>query len=175
MKKLTCHLFEKLIINKHLNTSNLDNLFDIKFIRDDISELKTNEKGVIEIVHEFIKSNNIRKLSSRMEMVKLNSSKHNFDYDKYFACINIYTNEVIIFHKYEENKYDKYSIWYKLSQSTNDFLYCMFVHYKDEWEAGIYPLREYTTFSDDGRGELYQISKETYNEIKETFNKIYKG
>lgn len=179
MKPLTYHLFEKLIINKNFKVSELDDLLDIDFFRDNdrngiygADALQTHEEGVIKIIHEFIKSNYIHKIPSRIDLVKLNSEDIN--YNMYFACINPYSNEVIIFHKHGENSYDKFSIWYKFKQFTNEFENCSFLHYTDELDGGIYPLRNNTTFSKNGHGELYQISKETYNEINEIFNKLYK-
>ena len=165
MKKLTKHLNEKLLINKNFeNVEGLETLFDnIDFKRYDKYELKTSD-DIFSIMVDYIRDHNIKSFSDFDSYKKTDQENLN-------ACLAVFNKsikEIDIFQKTPNDRY-KIFIIFKLSY-VDSYMF----KGGERSLTSIHVLRNSDTWNNVDDVEYYEISKETFDDISELYNKLIK-
>ena len=180
MKTLQQHIEEKLIINKNFKANTLLN--DLE--RFTITKKDKIERGSYVIfsnpnslIHfdDYVRDNKINEFFSPNVL----ALRKNDLSSKYFCCINSEISTTYVFNKEE---YDTHKVksenWIPYTLYTffiNDYDNTVFKYEKHTPRFLIFPLIEDSMFNRSNDKELYEISKEMFEEIEDTYKELYNG
>ena len=163
MKTLTHHLNEKLLINKNFkNAEGLETLFNnIDFTRYNKYELMTSD-DIFSIMVDYICEHNIRSFWDFESYRKASTEEHNV----YLAVFNKRIKEIDIFQKTSNNTYKNliifkthpHYIFKRIERSLN----------------AMHVLKNVKSWNNTDDVEYYEISKETFDDISELYDKLIK-
>ena len=165
MKTLIQHINEKLVINKDFsgNLASLEDLFDnIDFKHVDNHALQTSD-DIFSIMIDYIRDHNIGSFSDF-------DSYRNTCRDNNNVCLAIFNKrieEIDIFQKISNDSYKVFIIYRRYSDSY------MFNEYERRITS-MHCLNKSNTWTNVDEVEYYEISKETFDDISELYNKLIK-
>ncbi len=164
MKSLTQHISEKLIINKnYTNIVGLEELFDnidFKYVND-YEQLETSD-DIFSIMIDYIRDHNIRSFSD-FDSYR-NTSRE--DRHPYIVVFNKRIKEIDIFQKISNATYKVFIIFKKYSD---------YQFRKEELSVtSMHVFNKSNTWNNANDVEYYEISKETFDDVSELYNKLIK-
>ena len=162
MKTLTQHIEEKLIINKNYkNIDDIDELFgNIDFKHDDKYTLVTSD-DIFSIMVDYIRDHNIRSFSDFDSYRKTGTENNNV----YLAVFNKRIKEIDIFQKISDDTYEVFIIF-----KTRLYVFNRVEHSL----RAMHVLKNVNMWNNVNDVEYYEISKETFDDISELYNKLIK-
>ena len=162
MKTLTQHIEEKLIINKNYkNIDDIDELFgNIDFKHDDKYTLVTSD-DIFSIMVDYIRDHNIRSFSDFDSYRKTGTENNNV----YLAVFNKRIKEIDIFQKISDDTYEVFIIF-----KTRLYVFKRVEHSL----RAMHVLKNVNMWNNVNDVEYYEISKETFDDISELYNKLIK-
>ena len=165
MKTLTKHLNEKLVINKNYkNIDDIEELFsNIDFKHDDKHTLVTSD-DIFSIMVDYIRDHNIRSFSD-FDSYKKTSQEGR---QTYLAVFNKHIKEIDIFTRIVTDNY-KVLVIFKLSY-VDRYMF----NGRVQSFISMHVLRNSDTWNNTDDVEYYEISKETFDDISELYNKLIK-
>ena len=165
MKSLTHHIEEKLRINKNFkNADSFEELFDnVDFKYRDKYELRIRD-DIFSIMVDYIRDHNVKSFSDFDSYRKTGTEEYNV----YLVVFNKRIKEIDIFQKTADDTYEVFVIF-----KTNIEKSYIFRRVSRSLTS-MHVLKNIDTWNNANEVEYYEISKETFDDISELYNKLIK-